>query len=212
MQTSLPSTVVHHERVVGTGERDGRIDLHGELTDLLGCEHAAQMDVAGALEEVAHVVVAVLEREGALEVEGLAAPTEHRKRIVQLVDRLAVICGAQRRLPPREVAEATERDRDSVRIEQREARAQLPDERTPVLVREFDDGARLFAPWRDCDAVVGHRVRVRPTVLELKRQRANAFEIDTRKCAVSGRKSSGEIDQMELVEVNGTKAFTHRHT
>src|SRR5438067_5181784 len=58
--------------VVRPSTPDGVVDLGAELGDLVDGEHALQVHVAGALEEVAQVVIGVVEGEGPEQIEWLA--------------------------------------------------------------------------------------------------------------------------------------------
>ena len=107
--------------IVGAGIDDRGVDVAAHRLDLVVSEDATEVDVAGAPEEVADLVVAVVEREGSREVQRRTLLVGDLGRAGEVEHRLPVERGAQGRLPSREVTEAPPGERHAVGVQQREA-------------------------------------------------------------------------------------------
>jgi hypothetical protein len=210
LQTSAPSTVVHHERWSSGLALATAASTSAHGVDLVAAEHTAQVDEAGPAHEVDDGLVRVVERERRGEVERPAVAVDHRRRVGEVVDGLAVERRPQGRLPAGELPEAADRHLDPLGIEEGEACLDLPDEPAPVPMRQLDDGLGVVVAGRDLDAVGRGRVRVRPPVVEAEGDGPAALQVGGRQLSIPRRQPLRKLDRVERVEVDGTEALTHR--
>ena len=195
--------------VVGSRVGDRLLHLGAHGIDLVGAEHALEMDEAGPAQEVDNDVVGVVECERRRQVEGLAGAVDDRRRVVVVVNRLTVEGSSQGGLPTRELTEATDRDLDALVVEQGEAGLQLPDEVAPVRVGELDDRLGVSVAGCDVHAIGGGRVRVGPSVGETEGDGPAPGQMGGGQLAVPRRQPLRKLVQMELVEVDGAEARAH---
>ena len=193
--------------VVGSGALDAESDITAQRLELVGRHDAAQMDVAGPVDEVAHVGVGVVESEGPVEIERAAGGVEDGRRIGEVVDGLSVDRHPERRFPAGQVAETAAGKREALGVEEGEAGLELPGEGAPVVVGQGDHGVGVVTAGRDDDGLGRRCVGVGPAVLESEGDGSDDLEIGGGEDPGAVEKAGRELLEVEAIEVDGAETI-----